>query len=44
MGMGEPLDNYDNVMKFLSLVSDEKGLNIGMRHISLSTSGIVPRI
>lgn len=44
MGMGEPLDNYDNVMKFLELVSDEKGLNIGMRHISLSTSGIVPRI
>ncbi len=44
MGMGEPLDNYDNVIKFLSLVSDERGLNIGMRHISLSTSGIVPRI
>ena len=44
MGMGEPLDNYDNVMKFLALVSDENGLNIGMRHISLSTSGIVPRI
>ena len=44
MGMGEPLDNYDNVMKFLQLVSDERGLNIGMRHISLSTSGIVPRI
>ena len=44
MGMGEPLDNYDNVMRFLELVSDEKGLNIGMRHISLSTSGIVPRI
>ena len=44
MGMGEPLDNYDNVMKFLELVSDDKGLNIGMRHISLSTSGIVPKI
>ncbi len=44
MGMGEPLDNYDNVMKFLELISDENGLNIGMRHISLSTSGIVPRI
>ncbi len=44
MGMGEPLDNYDNVMKFLELVSDENGLNIGMRHISLSTSGIVPKI
>ncbi len=44
MGMGEPLDNFDNVMKFLELVTDENGLNIGMRHISLSTSGIVPRI
>ena len=44
MGMGEPLDNYDNVVKFLKLVSDENGLNIGMRHISLSTSGVVPRI
>ena len=44
MGMGEPLDNFDNVVKFLMLVSDENGLNIGMRHISLSTSGIVPRI
>lgn len=44
MGMGEPLDNFDNVMRFLELVSNERGLNIGMRHISLSTSGIVPRI
>lgn len=44
MGMGEPLDNFDNVMRFLELVSDERGLNIGMRHISLSTSGIVPKI
>ncbi len=44
MGMGEPLDNFDNSVKFLSLVSDEKGLNIGLRHISLSTSGIVPGI
>ncbi len=44
MGMGEPLDNYTNVLKFLKLVTDENGLNIGMRHISLSTSGIVPRI
>ena len=44
MGMGEPLDNYDNVIRFLELVSCEKGLNIGMRHISLSTCGIVPRI
>ena len=44
MGIGEPLDNYDNVIKFLSLVNDESGLNIGMRHISLSTCGIVPNI
>jgi len=44
MGIGEPLDNYDNVIKFLHLVNEEKGLNIGLRHISLSTCGIVPRI
>lgn len=44
MGMGEPFDNYDNVLKFLSLISDENGLNISMRHISLSTCGIVPAI
>jgi len=44
MGMGEPLDNYDNVLKFLKLVSDENGMNIGMRHISLSTCGVVPGI
>lgn len=44
MGMGEPLDNFDNVMRFLRLVTDEKGQNIGMRHISLSTCGIVPKI
>jgi 23S rRNA (adenine2503-C2)-methyltransferase len=44
MGMGEPLDNYDHVMRFLRLVSSEKGLNIGMRHISLSTCGLVDRI
>ena len=44
MGMGEPLDNYENVIRFLELVSSEHGLNIGMRHISLSTCGIVPRI
>ncbi len=44
MGIGEPLDNYDNVVKFLRLVNEEKGLNIGLRHISLSTCGIVPRI
>ena len=44
MGMGEPLDNYDNVMKFLRLVSSEDNINIGMRHISLSTCGLVDRI
>jgi len=44
MGMGEPLDNYDNVLKFLELVNLEGGLNIGYRHISLSTCGIVPKI
>jgi len=44
MGMGEPLDNFDNAMKFLELVGDEKGLNLSMRNISLSTCGVVPRI
>lgn len=44
MGMGEPLDNFENTEKFLRLVSDEKGLNIGLRHISLSTSGVVTGI
>ncbi len=44
MGMGEPLDNFDNVMRFLELVSCPRGLNIGMRSISLSTCGIVPRM
>lgn len=44
MGIGEPLDNYDNVMKFLSNVNHPLGLNIGHRHISLSTCGLVPRI
>lgn len=44
MGIGEPLDNYDNVIRFLHLVSDAKGLNIGLRHISLSTCGLVPKI
>ena len=44
MGIGEPLDNFDNVIKFLTLVGDEKGLNIGYRHISLSTCGLVDRI
>ena len=44
MGIGEPLDNYDNVIKFLHLVNCEAGLNIGYRHISLSTCGLVDRI
>ena len=44
MGMGEPLDNYDNVMRFLRLVNLEKGMNIGMRHISLSTCGLVEKM
>lgn len=44
MGIGEPLDNYDNVIKFLRNVNDENGLNISMRNITLSTCGIVPNI
>ncbi|ABK61723.1 MULTISPECIES: 23S rRNA (adenine(2503)-C(2))-methyltransferase RlmN [Clostridium] len=44
MGSGEPLDNYDNVIKFLKLINDEDALNIGQRHITLSTCGIVPKI
>ncbi len=44
MGIGEPLDNYDNVLKFLHNVNHEKGLNIGYRHITLSTCGVVPAI
>ena len=43
MGIGEPLDNFDNVMKFLQLVNHPQGMNIGMRHISLSTCGITER-
>ena len=44
MGIGEPMDNLDNVLKFLELVNHPLGLNIGMRHISLSTCGVVPGI
>ena len=44
MGIGEPLDNLDNVLRFLELVNHPQGLNIGMRHISLSTCGILPGI
>ncbi len=44
MGSGEPLDNYDNTVKFLRLVSDKNGINVSQRNISLSTSGIVPKM
>ena len=44
MGMGEPLDNFDNVVRFLTIVTSEQSLNIGARHITLSTCGIVPKI
>ncbi len=44
MGMGEPLDNFENTVRFLKLVSNDKGLNIGLRHISVSTSGLADRI
>ena len=43
MGIGEPLDNFDNVMKFLKLVNHPQSLNIGMRHISLSTCGLTEK-
>lgn len=44
MGIGEPLDNYDNVMNSIKILNNQKGLNIGARHISISTSGVVPKI
>ena len=44
MGIGEPLDNYDNVISAIRIINNQKGLNIGARHISVSTSGLVPRI
>ena len=44
MGIGEPFDNYDNVMHAIRIINNQKGLNIGARHISVSTSGLVPRI
>lgn len=44
MGIGEPLDNYDNVINAIRIMNNPKGLNIGARHISVSTSGLVPRI
>ena len=44
MGIGEPFDNYDNVMKFLRLIHDPEGMNMGYRHITVSTCGLVPEI
>nr|WP_108669745.1 23S rRNA (adenine(2503)-C(2))-methyltransferase RlmN [Peribacillus acanthi] len=44
MGIGEPFDNYDEMLSFLKIVNHEKGLNIGARHITVSTSGIIPKI
>lgn len=44
MGIGEPFDNYENVVKAIHLINDPKGLNIGARHISISTSGLIPKI
>lgn len=44
MGIGEPFDNYDNVMHAIKIINNQKGLNIGARHISISTSGLVPMI
>lgn len=44
MGIGEPLDNYENVVKFLKMINISNGLNIGLRHVSLSTCGVVPKI
>ena len=44
MGIGEPLDNFDNVLKAVELINNPKGMNIGARHISISTSGLVPKI
>ncbi|MCX7695568.1 MAG: 23S rRNA (adenine(2503)-C(2))-methyltransferase RlmN [Caloramator sp.] len=44
MGVGEPLDNFDNTIKFLELLKEPEGLNIGMRHITISTCGLVPEI
>ena len=44
MGIGEPFDNYDNVMKFINIINDSKGIDIGARHITISTCGLVPKI
>ena len=44
MGIGEPFDNYDNVLNFIKIVNDNKGIDIGARHITVSTCGIIPKI
>jgi 23S rRNA (adenine2503-C2)-methyltransferase len=44
MGSGEPMDNYDNLLRFIQLLTDENGLNMGQRNLTVSTCGIVPRI
>ena len=44
MGIGEPFDNYDNVMRFIEIINSNKGINIGSRHITISTCGLVPKI
>ncbi len=44
MGIGEPLDNYDNVIRFFTLLSSKEGMNMSLRHVSISTCGLVPRI
>lgn len=44
MGIGEPFDNYDNIMRFIEIINDAKGIQIGARHITVSTCGIVPKI
>jgi 23S rRNA (adenine2503-C2)-methyltransferase len=44
MGIGEPFDNYDELMRFIKIINDEKGINIGSRHITVSTCGIIPKI
>lgn len=44
MGTGEPMDNFDNLLKFIELLTDENGLNISQRNVTVSTCGIVPRM
>ena len=44
MGIGEPFDNYDNVMRFIDIINSDYGMAIGARHITVSTCGIVPKI